>query len=85
MPSDLRNSTMAKATGLTFSLFNIASAREVPFAILLYMQCILYGLTMALLCGPIHLCSPRKVSIARDDFHLLRKSSLVATKVLFEQ
>jgi len=27
------NSTMAKATGLIFSLFNVASAREVPFAI----------------------------------------------------
>jgi len=35
----------------------------------------------------IHLCSPRKVSIARDGFHLLRKLSVVATlitKVLFE-
>jgi len=81
MPSDLRNSTMAKATGLIFLLFNVASAREVPFAMPLYMQCILHGLTM----GPIHLCSPRKVSIARDGFHLLRKSSVVAsliTKVL---
>jgi len=26
IPSDLRNSTMAKATGLIFSLFDIASA-----------------------------------------------------------
>jgi len=37
---------------------------------------------------PIHLCSPRKVSIARDGFHLLRKSSVVdalITKVLFKQ
>jgi len=37
---------------------------------------------------PIHLCSPRKVSIARDGFHLSRKSSVVATlitKVLFKQ
>jgi len=36
----------------------------------------------------IHLRSPRKVSIVRDGFHLLRKSSVVATlitKVLFEQ
>jgi len=52
MPSDSRNSTMAKATGLIFSLFDVASAREVPFAIPLYMQCILHGLTMALLCVP---------------------------------
>jgi len=50
MPSDSHNSTMAKAMGLNFSLFNVASAREVPFAIPLYMQCILHGLTMALLC-----------------------------------
>jgi len=37
---------------------------------------------------PIHLCSPRKVSVARDGFHLLRKSSVVASliaKVLFKQ
>jgi len=52
MPSDSRNSTMAKAMGLIFSLFNVASARQVPFAILLYMQCILHGLTMVLLCVP---------------------------------
>jgi len=49
MPSDSRNSTMAKAMGLIFSLFNVASAREVPFAIPL---CILHGLTTALLCVP---------------------------------
>jgi len=52
MPSDLRNSIMAKATGLIFLLFNVASAQEVPFAIPLYMQCILHGLTTALLCVP---------------------------------
>jgi len=89
MPSDSRNSTMAKATALIFSLFNVASAREVPIAILLFMQCILHRLTMALLCVPfifVHL--PRKVSIARNGFHLLRKSSVVATlitKVLLKQ
>jgi len=33
MPSDSHNSTMAKSTGLIFLLFNVASAREVPFAI----------------------------------------------------
>jgi len=87
MPSDSCNSTMAKATGLIFSLFNVASAREVPFAISLYMQCILHGLTTALFVS-IHLCSSRKVSIARDGFHLLRKLSLVATlitNVLFKR
>jgi len=35
----------SKATGLIFLLFNIASAQEVPFAIPLYIQCILHGLT----------------------------------------
>jgi len=38
MPSDLHNSTMADATGLIFSLFNIASAQEVPFAMTLYIH-----------------------------------------------
>jgi len=47
MPSDYCNSTMAKATDLIFSLFDVASAREVPFAIPLYMQCILHQLTSA--------------------------------------
>jgi len=54
MPSDSRNSTMAKATGLIFSLFNVISAREVPFAIPLYMQCILHGLTTGLHCVPFN-------------------------------
>jgi len=49
MPSDKRNSIMAKATGLIFSLFDVASSQEVPFGIL-YMQCILQGLTSVLLC-----------------------------------
>jgi len=52
MPSDWPNSTMAKAMGLIFLLFNVASAREVAFAIPLYMQCTLHGLTTALLCVP---------------------------------
>jgi len=39
---------MAKATGLIF--FNVASARELPFAILLCIQCICHGLNMAFLC-----------------------------------
>ena len=50
-PSDKHNSITAKATGLIFSLFNIASARQVPFDIL---QCIhmLHELTCVLLCVP---------------------------------
>jgi len=37
-------STIAKAKGLIFSLFNVTSAREVPFAIPLYIKCILHGI-----------------------------------------
>jgi len=39
---------MAKATGLIFSLFDVASAREMPFGIPQYVQCILQGLTRIL-------------------------------------
>jgi len=52
MPSDLGNSAIAKATGLIFLLFDVVSAQEVPFAIPLYMQCILHELSMAFLCVP---------------------------------
>ena len=39
MLSDKHNLIAAKATGLIFSLFDIASAREVPFGIPQYVQC----------------------------------------------
>ena len=52
MPSDKRNLITAKAMGLIFSLFDIASARQVPFGISQYVQCILRGLTSVLLCVP---------------------------------
>ena len=42
MPSDKHNSIMAKAMGLIFSLFDITSAREVPFGIPQYIQCVLH-------------------------------------------
>ena len=51
---------MAKATGLIFSLFNVASAQEVPFGILQYVQCILYGLTSVLLCVPFIFADSKK-------------------------
>jgi len=92
MPSDLRNSTMAKGTGLIFSLFDVASAREVSFAIPLYMQCILHECTSILLCVPFIFGHHEKCwfcgTEARDGFYLLQKSSAVATlitKVLFKQ
>ena len=52
MPSDKSNSIMAKATGLIFSLFDVASAREVPLGIPQYIQCILHELASILLCVP---------------------------------
>ena len=52
MSSDKHNSITTKATGLIFSLFDVASARQVPFGILQYVQCILHGLTSVLLCVP---------------------------------
>ena len=53
MLSDKRNSITAKAMGLIFSLFDIASARQVPFGVLQYIQYILHGLTSVLLCVPL--------------------------------
>ena len=52
MPSDKRNSITAKATGLIFSMFDVASARQVPFGIPQYVQCYHHGLTSVLLCVP---------------------------------
>jgi len=40
---------MAKPMRLIFSLFNVALAQEVSFGIPQYIQCILHGLTSALL------------------------------------
>ena len=53
MPSDKRNSITVKATAsLIFSLFDVALARQVPFGILQYVQCIRHRLTSVLLCVP---------------------------------
>ena len=60
MPSDKRNSITAKATGLIFSLFDVASAQEVPFGIPQYVQCILHGLTTVLLCVPFIFADSKK-------------------------
>jgi len=57
--SDQRNSTMAKAMGLIFSLFDVASTRELPFGIPQYI-CILHGLTNALLCVPFIFADSKK-------------------------
>ena len=80
MPSDKHNSTTAKTTGLTFLSFDIASAREVPFGILQYIQCILHGLTRVLLCVPFIFATAKSVdlAVARDGLPLI-------VEVLFEQ
>ena len=70
MPLDKCNLITAKATGLIFSLFNITSAREVPFGILQYIQCILHGLTSVLLCVPFIFAGSEKCRFggSRDGF-----------------
>ena len=70
MPSDKCNSITAKATGLIFSLFDVALARQVPFGIPQYVQCILHGLTSVLLCVPFIFADSEKcqLAIARDGF-----------------
>jgi len=44
---------MAKGMDLIFSLLDIGLAQEVPFGIPQNVQCILHGLTSALLCVPL--------------------------------
>ena len=93
MPSNKRILIMAKATGLIFSLFNIASARLVPFGIPQYVQCILHGLTSVLLCVPFILLTVKSVNlvVACDGFPLSQKSSvffivaILISEELFEQ
>jgi len=77
MPLDSHNSTVAKATGLIFLLFNIASAREVPFTMPLYIQCILYGLTRALLCVPFIFAHHGKVLILWQACDSFNSSSVI--------
>jgi len=52
MPSVKHNAIPTKDTGLIFSLFDSASAQEVPFGIPQYVQFIFQGLTSVLLCVP---------------------------------
>ena len=90
MPSDKRNLITAKATGLIFSLSDIASAREVPFGIPQYVQCILHGLTSVLLCVPFIFASV-DLAVVSDGFPSKWKSSVVfivaklIVKVFFKQ
>jgi len=76
---------------LIFSLFDVASAREVPFAIPLYMQCIFHGLTMVLLCVPLIFIHHEKCRFSGKHMMASIKSSIILivatliTKVLFKQ
>jgi len=90
MPLDQRNSITAKATGLIFSLFEIASAREVPFGIPQYVQCILQGLTIVLHSSSLTVKSVNLV-VGCDGFLCVTRKHLVffivatfITEVLFE-
>ena len=69
MPSDKRNSIAAKATGLIFSLFNVASAGQVPFGIPQYVQC---RLTRVLFVSHSSLLTAKGVdlAVAHDGFPL---------------
>jgi len=81
MPLDSRNSTMAKATGLFFFAvqrhFSPRGAFCHTAVHAIHPSWIYHGPPLC----PIHLCSLQKVSIARDGFHLFRKSSVVATVI----
>ena len=71
MRSGKCNSITAKVTGLIFSLFDVASARQVTFGTLQYVQCILHGLTSVLFCVPFIFADSEKCqfgNIARDGF-----------------
>jgi len=87
MLSDLGNSTMAKATG---SLFDVASVQEVPFAIPLYIQCLLHELSTALLYAPFIFVHHKKCRFSGRHMMASIKSSVsfivatLVTKVLFK-
>jgi len=81
MPSDSRNSTMAKATGLIFfAVQRCFSQRSAFYHTAVHAMHSPWTYHSPPLC-PIHLCSARKVSIARNVFYLLQKLSVVATLI----
>ena len=70
MPSDKRTLITAKVMGLIFSLFDVTSARHVPFSIPQYVQCIHHGLTSVLLVSNSSLLTAKGVNlvVACDGF-----------------
>ena len=67
MSSDKRNSITVKPMGLIFSLFDVASAQEVPFGIPQYVKCILHGLTNVLH-SSLLTAKGVDLAVARDGF-----------------
>ena len=53
MPLDKRNLITAKATGLIFALFDVASFQDVPFSQPQQLQCLHHVSTEAYLCSRI--------------------------------
>jgi len=53
MLSDKHNSKTAKAMGLIFVLFYVASTRDVPFRKSQQLQCLHHGSTEAFFCSPL--------------------------------
>jgi len=78
MPSDQHNSIMAMATGLIFSLFDVASAREVSFGIPQCVQCILQGLTNVLLCVPFIFADSERHRVSNVKNRHLQNNLLTA-------
>jgi len=76
MPSNKRNSIMAKAMGLIFLLFNVALSLDVPFGTPKYVQCIFHELTRAPLCVPFIFTHHERcrfcgtVARCRQDLHI---------------
>ena len=63
--SNKYNSIMAKTTCLIFSLFDVASAQQVPFDILQYIQCTFHGFTCVLLCVTLSLLITQGVDLQK--------------------
>ena len=79
MSSGKCNSITAKATGLFFSLFNVASFRDMPFGILQYVQCTHHGLTFVLHCVPFLFAdSPKVPTFVNRNCHISVVSGLSA-------
>ena len=75
MPSDKHKLITANTTGLIFLLFDVASAREMPFGVPQYVQCIPQALTVPV-SSFASLLTVKNVNlvVARDGFLCEMKS-----------